>query len=292
MPDLATPSKTIEILKKHNFSLQKKYGQNFIIDRHILEKIVTAAEINKSDCVLEIGPGIGTMTQYLAESADKVIAVEIDKKLIPILTETLAGYDNVTIINQDILKTDLHKLISEFGNGNPVKVVANLPYYITTPIIMSLFEQNLPLNSLTIMVQKEVAERIKSKPGTKEYGALSLAVKYYAHPEVIAIVPPACFIPKPAVSSAVINLKKHEIPPVNVINENLLFRIIRAAFNQRRKTLANALKNVVDLGLTREHVVSILEVMKLTESIRGEALSLVEFAELSNALTKAQTLDH
>jgi len=286
MPNLATPSKTIEILKKHNFSLQKKYGQNFLIDRHILEKIITTAKINKSDCVLEIGPGIGTMTQYLAENAGKVITVEIDKNLIPILNETLADYDNVIIKNQDILKIDLISLINEHNDGRPVKVVANLPYYITTPIIMALFEQKIPLECLTIMVQKEVAERIKTGPGTKEYGALSLAVQYYAKPEIIAIVPPACFIPKPAVASAVIHLEKHIVPSVDVKDEGLLFRIIRAAFNQRRKTLANALANAADLNISRDEAVSALREMDLNESIRGEALSLSEFTKLSNILLR------
>ncbi|MCL2717851.1 MAG: 16S rRNA (adenine(1518)-N(6)/adenine(1519)-N(6))-dimethyltransferase RsmA [Lachnospiraceae bacterium] len=284
MPDLATPSKTIEILKKHNFSFQKKYGQNFLIDRHILEKIVTAAEISKSDCVLEIGPGIGTMTQYLAEHAGKVIAVEIDKCLIPILEETLTGYDNVIIKNQDILRIDILNLVKEYNNSKPVKVVANLPYYITTPIIMALFEQHIPLETITLMVQKEVAERIKTGPGSKEYGALSLAVQYYAKPEIIAVVPPACFIPKPAVSSAVLHLKKHPAPTVNVTDEDFLFKIIRAAFNQRRKTLANALTNADNLKLTRKEITDTLKKMNLNESIRGEALSLAEFAVLSNQL--------
>jgi len=288
MPNLATPSKTIEILKNHNFSLQKKYGQNFLIDRHILEKIITTANINKSDCILEIGPGIGTMTQYLAENAGKVIAVEIDKNLIPILNETLADYDNVIIKNQDILKTDIFKLIDEYNEGRPIKVIANLPYYITTPIIMALFEQKIPLESLTIMVQKEVAERIKTGPGSKEYGALSLAVQYYAKPEIIAVVPPACFIPKPKVASAVIHLEKHVIPSVEVKNEGFLFKIIRAAFNQRRKTLANALTNAVDLNLERDEVVTALREMSLNESVRGEALSLTEFAQLSNILSYHQ----
>lgn len=284
MPDLITPSKTIDLLKKHQFSIQKKYGQNFLIDRHILEKIIAAAEINKSDCVLEIGPGIGTMTQYLAEYAGTVIAVEIDRGLIPILKETLAGYQNVIIKNQDILKTDLMRLIAENNDGKRIKVVANLPYYITTPIIMSLFEQHIPLESITIMVQKEVAERMQTGPGSKEYGALSLAVQYYARPEIIAMVPPACFIPKPAVSSAVIRLTKHSAPTIDVTDENFLFQIIRAAFNQRRKTLANSLANAADLDLSREDVTKVLRVMNLSEAIRGEALNLSEFASLANAL--------
>ncbi|MCL2051421.1 MAG: 16S rRNA (adenine(1518)-N(6)/adenine(1519)-N(6))-dimethyltransferase RsmA [Lachnospiraceae bacterium] len=284
MPDLATPSNTIKILNKHNFSVQKKFGQNFLIDRHILEKIVKAAKINKADCVLEIGPGIGTMTQYLAHHSGKVIAVEIDKKLIPILHETLADYDNVIIKNQDILKTDLLSLVNENNDGKPIKVVANLPYYITTPIIMLLFEQHIPLESITVMVQKEVAERIKTGPGSKEYGALSLAVQYYARPEIIASVPPACFIPRPAVSSAILHLKKHKEPTVTVNDEGFLFGIIRAAFNQRRKTLANALTNASDLSLARSQVTNALKEMGLIESIRGEALSLIEFALLADKL--------
>ena len=284
MPDLITPSKTIELLKKHRFSIQKKYGQNFLIDRNVLEKIIAAALINPSDCVLEIGPGIGTMTQYLAERAGSVIAVEIDRGLIPILKEALAGYQNVIIKNQDILKTDLRHLLEEHNDGKPIKVVANLPYYITTPIIMALFEQHIPLESITIMVQKEVAERMRTGPGSKEYGALSLAVQYYARPEIITMVPPACFFPKPAVSSAVIRLKKHPVPTVNVADEAFLFQIIRAAFNQRRKTLANSLANAAGLELSREDVTKALRVMKLSESIRGEALTLSEFADLANAL--------
>jgi 16S rRNA (adenine1518-N6/adenine1519-N6)-dimethyltransferase len=282
MPDLATPTNTLAILKKYNFTFQKKYGQNFLVDRHILEKIVAVAEIGKTDCVLEIGPGIGTMTQYLAEHAGKVIAIEIDKFLIPILNETLSGYDNVVIKNEDILKADIHQLIKEYPNGKSIKVVANLPYYITTPIIMALFEQHIPLDSITIMVQKEVAERIKTGPGSKEYGALSLAVQYYARPDIVAIVPPTCFIPKPAVASAVIRLVKHPVPPVKVADESFLFAIIRAAFNQRRKTLANALANAENLNLSREEVVDALRESNLSESIRGEALTLVQFATLTN----------
>lgn len=288
MPDLATPSNTIAILKKHNFSFQKKYGQNFLVDRHILEKIIAAAEINQSDCVLEIGPGIGTMTEYLAVHAKKVIAVEIDKYLIPILKETLSAYSNATIINQDILKIDLMNLVKEQNDGNPIKVVANLPYYITTPIIMSLFEQHIPLESITIMVQKEVAERMKAGPGSKEYGAISLAVQYYAQPEIVATVSPACFIPKPAVFSSVIRLKKHLSLPENIKDEEFLFRVIRAAFNQRRKTLANALTNAGDLNQSREDVSIALKEMDLNESIRGEALSLKQFIELSSILLKSR----
>jgi 16S rRNA (adenine1518-N6/adenine1519-N6)-dimethyltransferase len=284
MFDLITPTQTIAILNKHNFALRKKYGQNFLVDRHILEKIIAAAEIKETDCVLEIGPGIGTMTRYLAERAGKVIAVEIDKHLIPILKETLSGYDNILIKNEDILKTDINQLIKEHHDGKPVKVVANLPYYITTPIIMSLLEQHIPLESLTLMVQKEVAERIQTGPGTKDYGALSLAVQYYARPEIIATVPPACFIPKPAVASAVIRLTRYLVPPVKVTDEDFFFAIIRAAFNQRRKTLTNALTNAEHLNLTRENITAALRSINLDEGIRGEALSLTQFAELTNVL--------
>ena len=283
MIDLVVPSHTAAVLKKHNFSFQKKYGQNFLIDRHVLEKIIAAANINEADCVLEIGPGIGTMTQYLAKAAGKVIAVEIDKYLIPILEETLADYDNVIIKNEDILKIDLLSLVNEYSGGKPIKVVANLPYYITTPIIMALFEQHIPLESIIVMVQKEVAERIKTGPGSKEYGALSLAVQYYARPEVITIVPPPCFIPKPKVASAVIRLVRHQDAPENV-DESLLFSIIRAGFNQRRKTLANALINAENLSFTREDITGALRKMGLSESVRGEALNLAEFISLTNVL--------
>ncbi|MCL2253240.1 MAG: 16S rRNA (adenine(1518)-N(6)/adenine(1519)-N(6))-dimethyltransferase RsmA [Lachnospiraceae bacterium] len=286
MPELATPAKTMDIIKKHNFFLQKKYGQNFLVDGNILEKIVTAAKINENDYVLEIGPGIGTMTACLAKYAKKVICIEIDKKLIPILEETLSEYDNIIIKNEDILKVDINRLIKDDCNGCQIKVVANLPYYITTPIIMSLFEQSIPIQSITVMVQKEVAERIKTGPGTKDYGALSLAVKYYADPEIIMTVPPTCFIPKPAVSSAVIQLKKHPKPPVSVADENLLFAIIRAAFNQRRKTLANALSNAENISFKRNDVIIALQKMSINEAVRGEALTLLQFAELTNLLSK------
>ncbi len=286
MATLGIPSNTIEILQKYNFTIQKKYGQNFLVDPHVLEKIITASEITKEDCVLEIGPGLGTMTQYLAEQAGQVVAVEIDKVLIPILRDTLSEYDNVTIINEDVLKIDINQLVTEKNNGKPVKVVANLPYYITTPIIMALFEQKVPLKSITIMVQKEVADRMQVGPGTKDYGALSLAVQYYAKPEIVAIVPPNCFIPRPNVSSAVIRLTRHEVPPVEVTDESFLFAIIRASFNQRRKTLANGLANAGNLQLTREQVTDALKKMNLSETIRGEALTLSQFAELANLLTK------
>lgn len=284
MPTLGNPTGTIEVLKKYNFNFQKRFGQNFLIDSNILEKIVSAAEVTKEDCVLEIGPGIGTMTQYLAESAREVIAVEIDKSLIPILEDTLSPYDNVTVINEDILKVDIRKLVEEKNQGRPIKVVANLPYYITTPIIMGLFESHVPLKSITIMIQKEVADRMQVGPGTKDYGALSLAVQYYANPEVVAYVSPECFIPKPNVGSAVIRLDRYEKPPVQVENEEFMFKIIRAAFNQRRKTLANGLGNAPDLPITRAQATEALEELGFGASVRGEALTLEEFAKLSNYL--------
>lgn len=284
MPTLGNPTGTLEILKKYHFNFQKRFGQNFLIDSNILEKIVESAEITKDDCVLEIGPGIGTMTQYLAESAGEVIAVEIDKALIPILADTLSSYDNVTVINEDILKVDIRKLVQEKNQGRPIKVVANLPYYITTPIIMGLFESHVPLKSITIMVQKEVADRMQVGPGTKDYGALSLAVQYYAKPQVVAYVSPACFIPKPNVGSAVIRLDRYERPPVDVEDEGFLFAVIRAAFNQRRKTLVNGLNNAKELGITRQQAEDALSRMQLSPTIRGEALSLQEFADLSNIL--------
>lgn len=282
MAYLGNPTGTIEVLQKYNFNFQKKFGQNFLIDPHVLDKIISAAEITKEDCVLEIGPGIGTMTQYLAENAREVIAVEIDKNLIPILEDTLSSYDNVTVINDDILKVDIAKIVDEKNGGKPIKVVANLPYYITTPIIMGLFESHVPLRSITIMVQKEVADRMKVGPGTKDYGALSLAVQYYAKPEIVANVPPNCFIPRPNVGSAVIRLTRYEEPPVQVENERRMFNIIRASFNQRRKTLVNGLVNG---GIAKkEEVLDALEKMELSPSVRGEALSLEQFAKLSNIL--------
>lgn len=283
MANLGIPSNTIEVLKKYNFNFQKKFGQNFLIDTHVLEKIIDASEITKEDCVLEIGPGIGTMTQYLAESAREVIAVEIDKALIPILGDTLKEYDNVTIINDDILKIDINRIVEEKNNGQPIKVVANLPYYITTPIIMGLFESHVPLKSITIMVQKEVADRMQVGPGTKDYGALSLAVQYYAKPEIVANVPPNCFIPRPNVGSAVIRLTRYEEPPVKADDERFMFNLIRASFNQRRKTLINGLQNG-GLGLSKDAILSALEEMDLPATIRGEALTLEQFAQLSNIL--------
>lgn len=284
MAVLGNPQNTIAVLQKYNFTIQKKYGQNFLIDTHVLEKIVSSAEIREQDCVLEIGPGIGTMTQYLAEHAREVIAVEIDKKLIPILEDTLSEYNNVTVLNEDILKTDINRIVEERNGGRPVKVVANLPYYITTPIIMSLFESRVPLHSITIMVQKEVADRMQVGPGTKDYGALSLAVQYYAKPEIVANVSPNCFIPRPNVGSAVIRLTRYEEPPVTVQDEGFLFALIRASFNQRRKTLVNGLSNASDLGLSKERVAEALEAMGLSATIRGEALTLEQFAQLCNEL--------
>ena len=287
MATLGNPQNTIEILKKYDFMFQKRFGQNFLIDTHVLEKIIKSAEITKDDLVLEIGPGIGTMTQYLCENAREVIAVEIDKNLIPILTnDTLAPYDNVTVINEDILKLDLNALVQERNNGNRIKVVANLPYYITTPIIMGLFESHVPLQNITVMVQKEVADRMQAGPGSKDYGALSLAVQYYATPYIAANVPPNCFMPRPNVGSAVIRLTLHEEPPIKVKDESLLFALIRASFNQRRKTLVNGLTNAAELKLSKEEVQAALEQMGLSATVRGEALTLEQFAELTNLLAK------
>lgn len=281
-PVLGNPQNTIEILKKYNFTFQKKYGQNFLIDTHVLDKIIRAAGIQKEDFVLEIGPGIGTMTQYLAQAAGKVAAVEIDRALIPILEDTLSGYGNVRIINKDVLKMDLGKLAEEESGGKPMKVVANLPYYITTPIIMGLFEKHIPIESITVMVQKEVADRMQAAPGTKDYGALSLAVQYYAEPYIAAFVPPNCFMPRPKVGSAVIRLNCYKKPPVWVKDEELLFRIIRASFNQRRKTLANGLSNAPDLAVSKELIIDSIKKMGKGASVRGETLTLEEFAGLSN----------
>lgn len=281
-PTLGNPQNTIEILQKYRFNFQKKFGQNFLIDTHVLDKIIRAADITKDDFVLEIGPGIGTMTQYLACAAREVTAVEIDKALIPILEDTLSDYDNVTVINEDILKVDIAALAEEKNGGKPIKVVANLPYYITTPIIMGLFENHVPLESITVMVQKEVADRMQVGPGTKDYGALSLAVQYYAEPYIIANVPPNCFMPRPTVGSAVIRLTRHAQPPVHVRDEKLMFRIIRASFNQRRKTLANGLKNSPELDLPKEVISEAIDRLGRGASIRGEALTLEEFAELAN----------
>ena len=283
-PTLGSPQNTIAVLQKYNFVFQKKFGQNFLIDTHVLDKIIRSAEITKDDFVLEIGPGIGTMTQYLACAAGKVVAVEIDRALIPILADTLDGYDNVTVINEDVLKVDIAKLAEEQNGGRPIKVVANLPYYITTPIIMGLFEKNVPIKSITVMVQKEVADRMQVGPGTKDYGALSLAVQYYAKPYIVANVPPNCFMPRPKVGPPVIRLERHEEPPVQVKDEKLMFRIIRASFNQRRKTLANGLKNSPELDFTKEEIEEAIETLGKGASVRGEALTLEEFAKLSDRL--------
>ena len=284
MEKLSSTKKTIEIIQKYNFDFQKKFGQNFLIDSHVLEKIIDAANITKDDFVLEIGPGIGTMTQYLSEHAREVMAVEIDHNLIPILKETLAGYDNVEVLNEDILKVDIGKIAEKKNQGRPIKVVANLPYYITTPIIMGLFEKNVPMDSLTVMVQKEVAQRMQAGPGTKDYGALSLAVQFYAEPYIVANVPPNCFMPRPKVGSAVICLTRYKDMPVKVKNEQLMFSIIRASFNQRRKTLQNGINNSSTLHFSKEQVVDALDKMGLSPKIRGEALSLEQFARLSDLL--------
>ena len=283
-PTLGNPQNTIAVLQKYNFVFQKKFGQNFLIDTHVLDKIIRAAEIGPDDCVLEIGPGIGTMTQYLACAAGKVVAVEIDRALIPILEDTLDGYENVKIINDDVLKVDIARLAEEENGGKPIKVVANLPYYITTPIIMGLFENHVPVKSITVMVQKEVADRMQTGPGSKDYGALSLAVQYYARPYLAANVPPNCFMPRPKVGSAVIRLERYENPPVQVKDEKLMFRIIRASFNQRRKTLANGLKNSPELDYTKEEIEKAILSLGKGASVRGEALTLEEFAALSDSL--------
>lgn len=279
---LSDPKKTIEVIQKYQFAFQKRFGQNFLIDAHVLEKIVSAAGITKDDCVLEIGPGIGTMTQYLAESAGQVIAVEIDTNLLPILTDTLKDYSNVKVINQDILKVDINELVKEYNNGRPIKVVANLPYYITTPIIMGLFESNVPIDNITVMVQKEVADRMQVGPRSKDYGALSLAVQYYASPYIVANVPPNCFIPRPNVGSAVIRLTRYQEPPVQVKDPKLMFKLIRASFNQRRKTLQNGLNNSPEISFSKEEITKAIESLGVSPSVRGEALSLEQFAQLAN----------
>lgn len=289
-PTLGNPQNTIAVLQKYNFSFQKKFGQNFLIDTHVLDKIIRSAEITKEDMVVEIGPGIGTMTQYLACAAGKVAAIEIDKALISILEDTLEGYENVQVINGDVLKVDIAKLAEEENGGRPIKVVANLPYYITTPIIMGLFENHVPLKSITVMVQKEVADRMQVGPGTKDYGALSLAVQYYAKPYIVANVPPNCFMPRPKVGSAVIRLERYDEPPVQVEDEKLMFRIIRASFNQRRKTLANGLKNSPELQFSKEEIEKAIEGIGKSVSVRGEALTLEEFAALSNLLCESERM--
>lgn len=291
MATLGNPKNTIEVLQKYHFNFQKKFGQNFLINTSILEEIIDAAEITKEDFVLEIGPGIGTMTQYLCEAAREVVAVEIDTNLIPILGDTLSAYDNVEVMNADILKVDIAKLADKRNGGKPIKVVANLPYYITTPIIMGLFESHVPIDSITIMVQKEVADRMQEGPGSKEYGALSLAVQYYAKPEIVVNVPPSCFMPQPKVGSAVIRLTRHENPPVDVDNEKLMFQVIRASFNQRRKTLANGLNNFGSFSLGKEEIQKSIEELGVPVNIRGEALSLEQFAKLSNIINAKMKQD-
>ncbi len=286
MAVLGNPKNTIQVIQKYNFDFQKRFGQNFLIDEHVIEKIMKAADLTEEDCILEIGPGIGTMTQYLAEVVREVIAVEIDKNLIPILKDTLSGYSNIIIRNEDILKVDINTLVNEHNQGKPIKVVANLPYYITTPIIMGLFEKHVPLESMIVMVQKEVAERMQVGPGTKDYGALSLAVQYYAEPEIVANVPQNCFIPRPNVGSAVIKLTRHKQPPVKTKDEAALFRMIRASFNQRRKTLINSLRNASDLSYEKEEIEMALRQMELPLTIRGEALNLEQFARLTDILVK------
>lgn len=285
MASLGNPKNTIEMIQKYEFAFQKKFGQNFLIDTHVLEKIIDAAGVTKEDMVLEIGPGIGTMTQYLAENARQVVAVEIDKNLIPILGETLKEYDNVTVLNDDILKVDIGRLAEEYNDGRPIKVVANLPYYITTPIIMGLFESNVPVDNITVMVQKEVADRMQVGPGSKDYGALSLAVQYYAEPYIVANVPPNCFIPRPNVGSAVIRLTRHQEPPVQVKDSKLMFKLIRASFNQRRKTLQNGLNNSPEISYTKEQIIAAIDSLGVSPTIRGEALTLEQFARLSNYLS-------
>ncbi len=287
MEKLSNPQRTIEVIKKYEFCFQKKFGQNFLIDGHVLDKIIAGAGVTKDDMVLEIGPGIGTMTQYLAEAAGKVVAVEIDRNLLPILQETLADYDNVKVIHADVLSLDLEKLVQEENGGRPIKVVANLPYYITTPIIMALFEQHVPLANVTVMVQKEVAARMKSGPGSKDYGALSLAVQYYAEPYIVANVPCNCFMPRPNVDSAVIRLTRYEEPPVQVKDEKMLFKIIRASFNQRRKTLQNGLNNSSELNFTKDQIAAAIAEAGFSPSVRGEALTLEQFACLTDILLNA-----
>lgn len=287
MEKLSNPQRTIEVIKKYEFCFQKKFGQNFLIDGHVLDKIIAGAGVTKDDMVLEIGPGIGTMTQYLAEAAGKVVAVEIDRNLLPILQETLADYDNVKVIHADVLSLDLEKLVQEENGGRPIKVVANLPYYITTPIIMALFEQHVPLANVTVMVQKEVAARMKSGPGSKDYGALSLAVQYYAEPYIVANVPCNCFMPRPNVDSAVIRLTRYEEPPVQVKDEKMLFKIIRASFNQRRKTLQNGLNNSSELNFTKDQIAAAIAEAGFSPSVQGEALTLEQFAKLTDILLKA-----
>lgn len=286
MAYLGNPAYTMAVLEKHGFRFQKKYGQNFLLDTHILEKIIGAAEITKEDFVIEIGPGIGTMTQYLCEAAREVVAVEIDTNLLPVLDDTLKDYDNVSVINEDILKVDINALVKEKNGGKPIKVVANLPYYITTPIIMGLFESHVPIESITIMVQKEVADRMQVGPGTKDYGALSLAVQYYSRPEVICEVSPSCFVPQPKVASTVIKLTRYDKPPVEISDEAFMFKVIRASFNQRRKTLANGLSNSGEINISKENIMATIEKLGYPAAVRGETFTLEEFARFSEELLK------
>lgn len=286
MANLTNPQDTIAVIQKYNFMFQKKFGQNFLIDTHVVDKIIRSADLTEDDMVLEIGPGIGSLTQHLAENAGRVVAVEIDKNLIPILAETLKDYDNITIINEDILKVDINELAERYNGGKPIKVVANLPYYITTPIIMGLFESHVPIESITVMVQKEVADRMQVGPGTKDYGALSLAVQFYAKPEIVANVPPNCFIPRPAVGSAVIRLTRYQETPVKVEDEALMFKLIRASFNQRRKTLVNGLSNSSEIHFDKEQITKVIEKLGWSATVRGESLTLEEFAALSNQFSQ------
>lgn len=286
MATLGNPKNTIEIIQKYEFSFQKKFGQNFLVDTHVLEKIIGGAGVTKDDMVLEIGPGIGTMTQYLAEKAKQVVAVEIDSKLIPILEETLKDYQNIKVINDDILKIDIGQLAKEYNGGRPIKVVANLPYYITTPIIMGLFESNVPIDNITVMVQKEVADRMQVGPGTKDYGALSLAVQYYAQPYMVANVPPNCFIPRPNVGSAVIRLTRYQSPPVQAADPGLMFKLIRASFNQRRKTLQNGLNNSPEIHFSKEQIIEAIQSLGVSPTVRGEALTLEQFARLADFFSR------
>ncbi|MBO6196969.1 MULTISPECIES: 16S rRNA (adenine(1518)-N(6)/adenine(1519)-N(6))-dimethyltransferase RsmA [unclassified Butyrivibrio] len=284
MAYLGNSARTKEVLARYNMSAKKKFGQNFLIDGGVLEGIVEAAGVTDKDCVLEIGPGIGTLTQYLAEAAGRVVAVEIDKTLLPVLADTLSEYDNVTVINEDVLKVDIDRIIEEYNEGRPIKVVANLPYYITTPIIMKLFESGALIESITVMVQKEVADRMAAGPGNKDYGSLSLAVGFYAEANTVIDVPPSSFIPQPNVGSAVVKLTKYPEPKVNVKDAKYLFEIIRTSFNQRRKTLSNSLSNNASLGVSRDKVSAALVKMGIDERARGETLTLEQFAELSDIL--------
>ncbi|MBQ7242555.1 MAG: 16S rRNA (adenine(1518)-N(6)/adenine(1519)-N(6))-dimethyltransferase RsmA [Firmicutes bacterium] len=279
---IATPARTREILEENGFTIKKGYGQNFLIDGNILERIIEAGNITKDDFVMEIGPGLGGLTQYLCENAKEVLAVEIDKSAIPILEKNLSRYENLTIINADILKVDIAELLKDKKN---IKIAANLPYYITTPVIMELLERRLNIESITVMVQKEVAQRMQAKPGSPDYGALSLAVEFYSEAHINMVVKPTCFIPRPKVDSAVITMKIRDEKPVNVGDEELLFRIIKSAFGQRRKTLVNSIYNQCGFDMSKEELADILNGIGFDERIRGEALSLEDFARLTEAIT-------